>query len=156
MKNNLMVMMGLLLAFGLAVPVVRADEQFTKMTFDQEVKIPGQVLPAGTYWFMVKSGPNFAGIDTVQIYNADKSDVVATVHSNQAERPNATGDTVVSFAERSTSEPAAMLTWYYPGRTDGHQFAYSRYEEKHLQQSAQKTLQSDSNGRVLVSSLNAE
>ena len=46
---------GLALASLLMLPVARGTEenQATKLTFNQPVEIPGHVLPAGTYWFVV-------------------------------------------------------------------------------------------------------
>jgi hypothetical protein len=45
----------LVLGFLTALPAARADEsnQATKVTFSQPIQIPGRVLPAGTYWFML-------------------------------------------------------------------------------------------------------
>jgi hypothetical protein len=45
----------LVLVSTIAVPASRADEldQASKITFSQPVQIPGHVLPAGTYWFVL-------------------------------------------------------------------------------------------------------
>ena len=45
----------LIAAFSIRVPMVRADEsnEETKLTFSEAVEIPGQTLPAGTYWFVL-------------------------------------------------------------------------------------------------------
>jgi hypothetical protein len=47
--------LGLLLALVMMLPYARASErdQATAITFNQSVQIPGRVLPAGTYWFVV-------------------------------------------------------------------------------------------------------
>jgi hypothetical protein len=49
------VVLGLALASLLVLSDAHASEidQATKLTFSQSVQIPGQVLPAGTYWFVV-------------------------------------------------------------------------------------------------------
>ena len=49
-----------LFAFGaILAPRMNADtrDQLTKVTFSQPIEIPGQVLPAGTYWFEVAGFP---------------------------------------------------------------------------------------------------
>src|SRR5579871_2884851 len=70
--------LGLLVAFGVTLPSARADEndQATKLTFNQAVQIPGHVLPAGTYWFML-TNTQFAR-NIVEITNANRSNVIAT------------------------------------------------------------------------------
>src|SRR5258708_18518504 len=47
--------LGLLLAFAIILPAARADEydQASQLTFSQPVQIPGRVLPAGTYPFLL-------------------------------------------------------------------------------------------------------
>ena len=47
--------LGLALAFVMMLPSARASErdQATEITFNQSVQIPGRVLPAGTFWFVV-------------------------------------------------------------------------------------------------------
>jgi hypothetical protein len=53
--------------------VARADEwnKRTVLTFSQPVEIPGRVLPAGTYTFMLADSMSDRHI--VQIFNADGS-----------------------------------------------------------------------------------
>ena len=48
---------GLVLASLIMLPVAHADEwdQASQLTFSQSVQIPGRVLPAGTYWFVLAS-----------------------------------------------------------------------------------------------------
>ena len=125
--------LGLVFAFLIMLPVVRASEfdQATKFTFNQPVEIPGQVLPAGTYWFTVIAGFD---LNVVQIYNSDWSKLVASVQTNASEIPMSTGDTVVTLAQRPSEQRAALVSWFYPGRTIGHQFIYSKQEQRELAQ----------------------
>ncbi len=46
-----------ILACVVFLPSARADEwdQMTKFTFSQPVEIPGGVLAAGTYWFVLQN-----------------------------------------------------------------------------------------------------
>jgi hypothetical protein len=47
--------LALALASALMLAAARATDydQATKLTFNQSVEIPGRVLPAGTYWFVL-------------------------------------------------------------------------------------------------------
>ena len=75
------------LMLALAVPAARASEwnQATKFTFSQPFQVPGQVLPAGTYWFETVQTPTDAN-NVVVIYNADRSQPEATVLTRPAFR----------------------------------------------------------------------
>src|SRR5580658_5180256 len=125
-QKFLVIVLSLVIAFSIAVPAARADvwNQKTELTFTEPVEIPGQVLPAGTYWFvLVNSGSNR---NLVQIFAADWSVLCATVQTVPSERREPTSGTTLTFAERPYSQPQALLTWFYPGDTTGHEFIYSR------------------------------
>ena len=124
-------LMVLMLAFSAAVPAVRADvaNQATKVTFSAPVQIPGQVLPAGTYWFMRASlNDRFR----VMIFNADRTKLYATILTNDTERAEATGHTAFTLADRGNTGPQAILRWFYPGTLTGHEFVYPKLLEREL------------------------
>jgi hypothetical protein len=122
----------LLIAFLIVLPAARADQadQATKVTFNQTVQIPGRVLPAGTYWFMLPENVNQH--NQVRIFNADRTILYATVFTNDARRAQTTGHSAFTFAERGSSQPQAIVTWFYPGRTTGHEFLYPNQVQKEL------------------------
>lgn len=122
----------LTLAFSIAAPVVHADErnQKTKLTFTEAVEIPGQVLPAGTYWFILFDDDSERSL--VQIFSADWSVLYATMQTTPRETREPNSETTLTFAERPASEPQAILTWFYPYETIGHEFIYSKTEEQEL------------------------
>jgi LPXTG-motif cell wall-anchored protein len=107
-------------------PGARADEwnKKTVLTFSQPVEIPGQILPAGTYTFVLLDSPSDRHI--VQIFNADGSQIIATVLAINNYRLKPTGDTVVKFAERSGDNPEALKGWFYPGDNFGQEFVYPK------------------------------
>ena len=107
-------------------PGARADEwnKKTVMTFSQPVEIPGQILPAGTYTFVLLDSP--ADRHIVQIFNADGSQLITTVLAINNYRLRPTGDTVVKFAERSGDNPEALKAWFYPGDNFGQEFVYPK------------------------------
>src|SRR4029077_15654710 len=129
-----------LLAFLTTLPVARASEQdqATKLTFNQAVQIPGRVLPAGTYWFVLaesNTAPNF-----VQVFNSDRSILYATVLTINAERSNPADKITITFAERGSMQPENIVTWFYPGFSTGHEFVYLNSEGKELAQIKQHTV----------------
>jgi hypothetical protein len=133
-----------LFAFLIMLPVARASEfdQATKLTFNQQVEISGQVLPAGTYWFTVIGGFD---LNVVQIYNSDRSKLITNLQTNTSDLPVSTGDTVVTLAQRPSEQHEALVSWFYAGRTIGHQFIYSKQEQRELAQGKQQTVIAQSN-----------
>ena len=132
--------LGLLLAFVIMLPSARADEfdQATKLTFNQPVQIPGRVLPAGTYWFVLADA-NISH-DIVQVFNSDRSMLYASVFTNSIESPKTNDNTAITFAEREPMQPVTLLSWFYPGRETGHQFNYSTKEMQELAQVKHQTI----------------
>ncbi len=129
------IILGLALASALMLPAARASDydQATKLTFNQSVKIPGRVLPAGTYWFVLADTNDARNI--VQVFNSDRTRLYATVFTVDAQRPNTTsGDTAITFAARGGMQPEIMVLWFYPGRNSGHQFLYPATDQKDLAQ----------------------
>jgi len=133
-KRKAFITLGLLLAFAIILPAARADEfdQATKINFNQPVQIPGRVLPAGTYWFVLADA--YISRNIVQIFNSDRSTLDATVFTNSIESLTTTDNTAITFAEREPMQPETILSWFYPGETSGHQFVYSHMEEQELAQ----------------------
>ena len=126
--------LGLLFAFVMMLSSARASErdQATEITFNQSVQIPGRVLPAGTYWFVVSEAN--ASRNIVEIFNSDRSMLFATVLTINTESLTTTDKSAISFAEREPMQPQTILSWFYPGRTTGHQFVYSNREQQELAQ----------------------
>ena len=120
------------------LPFAQATEesQQTEVTFNQPVEIPGQVLPAGTYWFVV-TGDIFSH-DFVRIYSADRKTVYATKLTVETLRRRPADGILFTFAEQKSSKPDVLLNWFFPGETIGHQFQYQKPEEKELAQDKQR------------------
>ena len=125
----------LALASLTVLPNAHASEfdQATKLTFSQSVQIPGEVLPAGTYWFVVP----IRGV--VQIFSEDRSTCYATLLTMAAEHLKPSDETQITFAERGRMQPEAIVTWFYPGRTDGQEFRYPNQDQKEIAQANQHT-----------------
>jgi hypothetical protein len=132
--------LGLVLASLVMLPVAHADEwdQATKLTFSQSVQIPGRVLPAGTYWFVLADSVDNRNI--VQVFNSDRSTLYATILTTDSERLLPTDSTTITFAERELMPTNAIVTWFYPGNNSGHEFVYSRSERQELAGAKQQTI----------------
>ena len=131
---------GLMLASLIMLPVAHADEwdQASKLTFSQSVQIPGRVLPAGTYWFVLADTVGNRNI--IQVFNSDRSTLYATVFAVTAERPHPSDHTTITFAKRESMPTNAIVTWFYPGDNSGHEFVYSKSEEKELARAKHQTI----------------
>jgi hypothetical protein len=129
-----------LLAFLIVLPAASADQsdQATKVTFNQPVQIPGRVLPAGTYVFVLPADATQHFL--ARIFNADRTMLYATVVTANAERSAATDSTVFGFADRGSAQPEAIMTWFYPGETTGHEFLYPKQVETELASAKQYTI----------------
>jgi hypothetical protein len=116
---------------GLMAGTVRASEedQAIRVSFSQPVQIPGRVLPAGTYYFVIM---NTSDRKTVRITDEDGTRTIAVVQTINRERWQRTSGTEFTLAEGRGVEPEAIVAWFYPGRTTGHEFVYPAQEEKQL------------------------
>ena len=151
--SKLSMIAGFIIAFALIFELAaHADEmnQSTKISFSDAVQVPGRVLPAGNYQFVMAgdSSPNI-----VQIFNADGTELLATVQTIPTERARETDGTSITLAQRPDGNPDAVLTWFYPGMDTGHEFVYSKQEEAELTQDAQQTLVGD-HGMMVISGTN--
>jgi LPXTG-motif cell wall-anchored protein len=122
--KTILVVLALSLLGATLAPGARADEwnKKTVMTFSQSIEIPGQILPAGT--FKLLDSPSDRHI--VQIFNADGSQIIATILAINNYRLRPTGETVVKFAERPGDNPEAIKAWFYPGDNFGQEFVYPK------------------------------
>ncbi|MGA2736506.1 MAG: hypothetical protein ABSG65_03545 [Bryobacteraceae bacterium] len=115
-------------------------DQKTVLTFSGPVEIPGVhlkgwgVLPAGTYVFKLLDSQSDRHI--VQIFNADETQVLATILAIPNYRLKATGKTVVTFRERPAGEPEALRAWFYPGENFGQEFVYPKTRAVELAKTA--------------------
>jgi hypothetical protein len=124
--NTVLVVAALALLGAVSAPGARADEwnKKTIMTFSQPVEIPGQILPAGTYTFKLLNSPSDRHI--VQIFNADGTQLIATILTINDYRLQPTGRTVVKFSEQPGDAPDALKAWFYPGDNFGQEFVYPK------------------------------
>jgi len=127
-------LLAVMLLGATVLPSARADEwnKKTIVTFSQAVEVPGKILPAGTYTFKLLDSPSDRHI--VQIFNADGSQIIATILAINNYRLQPTGDTVMKFSERPGDSPDALRAWFYPGDNFGQEFVYPKVRAIQLAQ----------------------
>jgi len=139
----------LVLLCALVAPsTMMADEsdQATKLTFSESVEVPGQVLPAGTYWFSLVD--NGSDRNVVQIWNADRTQLVTTILAIPDYRMQPKGKTVINFEERPADQPEAIQSWFYPGNTHGAAFVYPKARATQLAKQTSRPVLSMRNEQV--------
>jgi hypothetical protein len=62
----------------------------------------------------------------VQVLSQDEKQIHGQFLFIQAERPEVTGDTVITFRETREGTTPAIQYWYYPGEKIGKEFIYSK------------------------------
>ncbi len=114
----------LALAVLMSAAAVRADEWDKRMvlTFNQPFEIPGHVLPAGTYVFKLANSANDRHI--VHVFNADESQIIATVMAIPRYRATPTDERIITFSEVPPGSPEIIRGWFYPGSNLGQEFVY--------------------------------
>ena len=125
--------------FGAVVlPGAKADtwSKKTVVTFSQPVEIPGKILPAGTYTFQLLDSLSDRHI--VQVFNADGSQIIATILAINNYRLTPTGDNVMKFSERPGDSPEALRAWFYPGDNFGQEFVYPKARAIQLAQTTKE------------------
>jgi hypothetical protein len=131
---------GFVIAFVLILELAaHADEdnQSTKLTFSQPVQVPGQILPAGIYQFVLVNNESIRNI--VQIFNAEGTKLFATIQTIPTVRATETDEMSIMLAQGQDGQPAALVSWFYPGTDTGHEFVYSKDVETKLAQDAKHT-----------------
>jgi hypothetical protein len=135
--HTLYIILGMLIALGLFFELAaHADEanEATTITLSAPVQIPGRVLPAGAYLFEQADSND---LNRVQIFNADRSLLYATLETVPADRMNSTALTAITLAEPASGTPI-LVKWFYPGRLTGHEFVYPKAQKQEIAQSKQE------------------
>jgi hypothetical protein len=158
MEMKRQILVGLAMASLLvlsAVPAAHADtfDQATRINFSAPVRVPGQVLPAGTYCFVLLN--HGRDLNVVQIFNADRTSLIDTILTGHAERLHPNGRTELAFAEPGTAaNPSgnipALTKWFYPGDDVGHEFIYPKLTEREFQHESQVLVPVGSNSAVVI------
>ena len=116
-----------------ASPSLGAADQWnarTILTFSAPVKVPGAMLPAGTYVFELVNPTS--STDVVKIMDRESSKVYALTHAVPTVRPDPTEDVILLFSPMDKAAMPAIRGWYPAGGRHGHLFVYSSDEARSL------------------------
>ncbi|MCI0624714.1 MAG: hypothetical protein L0387_24230 [Acidobacteria bacterium] len=98
--------------------------QKTTVTLGETMWVPGATLPPGTYVFKLVNSLSDRHI--VRVLNEDETHVYATILAIPNYRLEPTGKTEFGYWEMPEDYPVALRSWFYPGKSYGHEFAYPK------------------------------
>jgi hypothetical protein len=133
--------LALLVALTLNVAAQQPDTRDrTIMTFSSAVELPGTRLEPGTYVFRLA---DTASRNVIQVLDESEKEMLGQWLFVSAERPEVTGDTVVTFRETSAASTPAVQYWYYPGEKIGKEFIYPKDQAMRIAQRTGATVQTE-------------
>ena len=133
--------LALLVALTLNVAAQQPDTRDrTIMTFSSAVELPGMRLEPGTYVFRLA---DTASRNVIQVLDQQEKEMLGQWLFVSAERPEVTGDTVVTFRETSSASTPAVQYWYYPGEKIGKEFIYPKDQALRIAQRTGATVQTE-------------
>jgi len=133
--------LALLVALTLNVAAQQPDTRDrTIMTFSSAVELPGMRLEPGTYVFRLA---DTASRNVIQVLDQGEKEMLGQWLFVSAERPEVTGDTVVTFRETSSASTPAVQFWYYPGEKIGKEFIYPKDQALRIAQRTGATVLTD-------------
>jgi hypothetical protein len=133
-NNEWLVLISCLALFcTLALPSeMMADkwDQATQLTSSEPIEVPGQILPAGSYWLTLADTDSDRNM--VQIWNADRTHLITTILAVPDYVQKTPDKSIINFAERPSGQPEAIQSWFYPGNNFGEEFVYPKTRAKQL------------------------
>lgn len=115
-------------------------QERTFLTFSAPVELPGVTLQPGTYVFRLADTPSR---NVVQVLANDEKDIIGQWLFVQAQRPDVTGETVITFKETREGAMPAVQYWYYPGEKIGKEFIYPKEQAMRIAQRTGADVRSD-------------
>jgi hypothetical protein len=105
------------------------DDQKTRISISQPLEIPGKILTPGDYTLELAGGAT--NNSAVVVRTADNQ-TVASLMTIETKRDDAVGQSEFTFYETPGDEAPALRSWFYPGRSYGHEFIYPESRSKEL------------------------
>ena len=137
-NNQWVVLMSCIALFWTLTVPIRAiadkGDQATKFTFTEAVEVPGQILPAGSYWLTLANTDSYRNV--VEIWNADRTHLIRTILAVPDYVQKTPEKPIINFAERPSGQPEAIQSWFYPGNNFGEEFVYPKTRAKQLAKQA--------------------
>jgi hypothetical protein len=131
----------MLVALTLSVAAQQPDTRDrTIMTFSSAVELPGMRLEPGKYVFRLADS---ASRNVIQVLDEEEKETLGQWLFVSAERPEVTGDTVVTFRETSAASTPAVQYWFYPGEKIGKEFIYPKDQAMRIAKRTGATVQTE-------------
>lgn len=125
------------LAALLGAPLMADDyDKKTDVTFSEPVQVPGVVLPAGKYMFILLNSASSRHI--VEVKSDDGQHLYAMIMTAAARRVEPTDKVVIDYYEMPAGTPNAIRQWFWPGDLDGQEFLYPHKEALVIAQATKK------------------
>ena len=116
---------------GTSAGAQEPTNQITYFTFSAPFELPGgKTLPAGRYVFKIVDSPSNRHI--VHVMSQDQKQMHATLMAIPAQRQDPANEPEVRFMEAEANTAPAIRTWWYPGRSIGHEFIYPKDQARRL------------------------
>jgi hypothetical protein len=116
---------------GTSASAQEPTNQITFFTFSAPFELPGgKTLPAGKYVFKIVDSPGNRHV--VQVMSEDQKTMHTTLLAIPAQRQDPADDPEVRFMEAAANTAPAIRTWWYPGRSIGHEFIYPKDHARRL------------------------
>jgi hypothetical protein len=116
---------------GTSASAQEPTNQITYFTFSAPFELPGgKTLPAGKYVFKIVDSPSNRHV--VQVMSEDQQTMHAMLLAIPAQRMDPADEPEVRFMEAEANMAPAVRTWWYPGRTIGHEFIYPKDHARRL------------------------
>ena len=123
-----------MLAFTSTTTHAQTIDNRTFFTFSAPVTLPGVTLPAGKYLF--RNPDTLTGRRVVQVLSEDGRQAYAQLLTIPVQRFDAPKEPEIRFMETAEGTPAAIKSWWYPGRTIGWEFIYPKEQALRLAKGA--------------------
>ena len=94
----------------------------TRVTFTGSVRVPGTILPAGTYFFEAPQQNNRTVVRVSKEDGTFITQFMGIADYTRAQQPD-----IIVFGEHECG-PKAVKAWFYPGSNHGVRFVYSEDE----------------------------
>ncbi len=85
---------------------------------------------------MVTLADNDSDRNMVQIWNADRTQLVTTILAIPDYRQKTPEKTIINFEETPSGQPEAVRSWFYPGKNYGDELVYPKTRAMQLAKQA--------------------
>jgi hypothetical protein len=136
-KISTLIFAALMLLTVVLPAVADEEDKATKITIDEPVEVPGHVLEPGTYTFRLLAPETDQQM--VEIRDSNQK-LVTLLLGMPASRRGVSDNNLLHFKKNADGGPEEVQAWFFPGETEGVQFAYPKVKAKSLAKANQRTV----------------